>query len=111
MKKFLTSILLLTTLCSGSSFAWDTHPASAFGFDAVGSAMVVDIATNGDHAHELTDGGLSQDDHCSHATAHLLGIFYNAPLKMQNAVSNYRVLSSIIFPYLYISPLLRPPIA
>jgi hypothetical protein len=108
MKKFLISILLLTILCSGSAFAWDKHPAAALGFD---NAVVAEVSAHSEHTHNLATDGLNQDDHCSHASAHTVGIFYDAALKAQNAEPGYQVLATISLPYLYISPLLRPPIA
>ncbi len=109
MKKFLISILLLTSLCSGSAFAWDKHPAS-MSDHTVTVAMDMAAGLDHDHSNDFPKNGPYPDDHCGHGAAHLVGIFYDASFKMLTIDYNYRVVAVISLPSLYISPLLRPPI-
>ncbi|MCF6258399.1 MAG: hypothetical protein L3J98_16030 [Gammaproteobacteria bacterium] len=107
MRKFLISILVLMSLCSGSAFAWDKHPASMSNH---GVAVAMDMTANHDHSDDFSQNGSYPDDHCSHGAAHLVGIFYDASLKALNIDHSYRAVAVVSFPSLYISPLLRPPI-
>ncbi|MBL1275242.1 MAG: hypothetical protein COB30_004075 [Ectothiorhodospiraceae bacterium] len=118
MRRILISLLLLATLCTGSAFAWDKHPAVAFGHDvAVSDVMLSNTplahtAHDGDtdHGADFLKGGLLTDDHCSHGAAHIVGIFYSISSKTLNIDHSYRALAVVSLPYLYLSPLLRPPI-
>ncbi|NOX92561.1 MAG: hypothetical protein GXP18_08975 [Gammaproteobacteria bacterium] len=109
MKKCLIFILLLTSLCSGSAFAWNKHPASMSGH-AVAAAVEMAAGLGHDHSNDFSKGGSYPDDHCGHGAAHLVGIFYDASLKALNIDHSYRAVAVFSLPSLYISPLLRPPI-
>jgi len=109
MKRILIFILLLTSLCSGSAFAWDKHPAS-MSDHAVAVAMDMAAGLDHDHSDDFSKSGPYPDDHCSHGAAHLVGIFYDASLKTLNIDYCYRAVTVVSLPSLYISPLLRPPI-
>lgn len=103
MKKLLITLLLLTTFCSGTAFAWDKYSTTVASQDAALSSIEADIIH--DHA-----SGTHADDHCAHGAAHLVGIFYNASLPVISAIPNHQNANLVPLASLYISPLLRPPI-
>ena len=129
MKKIITFLLLFANLCSGSAFAWDKHPELGGEFDhATTMINLAATALHGDtedhanhygqlhgHANSPSDSpsnsGGHQDDHCSHGSAHLVGIFYNVPLKKVGITQDFLSVHNLSVPYQFISPLLRPPIA
>jgi len=104
MKKFLTYMLLLANLFSGMAFALDNDPAAMLGHEVTTINQMLDADL------EHPNDGLSYGDHCSHGAAHLVGIFYNTPLKDVTVDNNHQSVSVASLPFLYISPLLRPPI-
>jgi len=104
MKKLFVLIILLANLCSSLAFAWDTHPEATMGHDSVAASLVDD-----DHKHP--DGDLHNDDHSCHGAAHLMGIFTTISAQILDAQGDYRFSLMDALPSLYITPLLRPPIA
>lgn len=104
MKRTLIYILLLANIFSGLAFAWDNHPEAVVGHDAV----IVDLLLGGDY--DRPAGGLHHGDHCCHGAAHLIGILYEAATRV--TVGSRSPLYPPIFTssFLYIAPLLRPPI-
>jgi len=100
MKHILVYILLITNLCSGLAFAWDTHPEAA----AAHGSVIVDLAAD-DHDHP-------DDDlhHCSHAASHLMGIFSDVTTPVVMVDRDHFFALPLASPSLYITPLIRPPI-
>ena len=74
-----------------------------------GVVVAMDMVAH-DHSSDFHKNGAYPDDHCGHGAAHLVGIFYDASLKALNIDRSYRAVTVISLPFLYISPLLRPPI-
>jgi len=105
MKKSLTYLLLLATLWSGMSFAWDNDPERVVGHGVI----VLDQLADADPAFH--DGGLQHCDHCCHGAAHLTGIFYDTCMHDVVSGGEHPSFVAIAPPSLYIAPLLRPPIA
>ncbi len=104
MKRILIHLLLLANLYSGLAFAWDTHPEALAGHDVV----LVDGVADDDPDHP--DGVRHHDDHCCHGAIHLVGILYDTVvLYAQGDREHFLALISAL-PFLYLTPLLRPPI-
>jgi len=104
MKKILIYILLLANLSTGLAFAWDTHPEAMVGHDSA----AIDLLTDADHDHP--DGDLHHSDHCCHGAAHLVGIVFNHSTQFVAGSDNDFIAFSTTPKFLYIAPLLRPPI-
>jgi len=105
MKKILVCLLLLANLSTGLAFALDSHPEGVVGHDSV----AIELLANSDHDH--SDGDLHHNDHCGHAAAHLLGLIFNPTTScVVSSHHGFMVLSQTPT-FLYIAPLLRPPIA
>lgn len=106
MKRLLIFFLLFANLYSGLAFAWDTHPEAMVGHDVA----KVDLVAGGDHDHP--DGGLHHSDHCCHGAAHLVGMLsYNTTPLAEGGRTQLYPPVLVSPPALYITPLLRPPIA
>ena len=103
MKRILICILLVANLVSGLAFAWDTHPEAMVGHDSAAVNLM-------DDDHEHPDGDFHHDDHCCHGAAHLMGIFAIVYTPDMNMKSIHHFSMMDVFPFLYITPLLRPPI-
>jgi len=97
-------MLLLANLFSGMAFALDNDPAAMLGHEVTAINQMLD--TDLGHPND----GLFYGDHCSHGAAHLVGIFYNTALKEVTVDSNHQAVPVASLPFLYISPLHRPPI-
>jgi hypothetical protein len=104
MKKVLIYMLLLANLFSGMAFALDNDPAALLGHEVT----TINQMLNTDFEHP--DEGLLNGDHCSHGAAHLVGIFYSSSLKETAVGNNHHSIPLASLAFLYISPLLRPPI-
>lgn len=104
MKKVLIYMLLLANLFSGLAFALDNDPAAMIGHEVASLNQMLDADL--DHSND----GLFYGDHCSHGAAHLVGIFYNASVKRITADNNHLFVPVASLPFLYLSPVLRPPI-
>jgi len=103
MKHILVYILLITNLCSGVAFAWDTHPEAMAGHGSV----IVDLVAD-DHDHP--DEDLHHGDHCCHGAAHLMGIFSDVTTPVVVVDRDHFFALPLASPSLYITPLIRPPI-
>lgn len=104
MNKTLIYLLLLANLCAGTAFAWDTHPEAMLGHDSAAINMMLDE----DHSHP--DGDLHHEDHCCHGAAHLVGVIFTQTTQfVADSDTDFFALSQPPR-FLYIAPLLRPPI-
>ncbi len=106
MKRALLYLLLAINLCSGIAFAWDSHPEAM----VAGDMVAAELLSGGDGDHP--DGGdFDHCDHCCHGAAHLIGILCDgdAPLLLNRHEGG--PFDPLALPSLYITPLLRPPIA
>jgi hypothetical protein len=113
MKKLFINLLLLANLFSGMAFAWDNDPVAMLGHeltvDQVKSISVLqphDVLSSQVFSYDE----LSHDDHCSHGAAHVVGIFYHSSVKKVAIEGIYHFVPGVSLAFLYISPLLRPPI-
>lgn len=97
-------MLLFANLFSGMAFALDNDPAAMLGHEVTTINQLLD----GDIGH--SNEGLFSGDHCSHGAAHLVGIFYNTSLKEAAVDNRHQSVSVTSLAFLYITPLLRPPI-
>jgi len=104
MKKILICLLLLANLSSGLAFAWDTHPEAMVGHDSA----AIELVAGDDHDHP--DDDLHHDDHCCHGAAHVVGIVFNQTTQFVASRHNHFSVLSSAPRFLYIAPLLRPPI-
>ncbi|HGX93551.1 MAG TPA: hypothetical protein ENK35_09580 [Candidatus Tenderia sp.] len=107
MKRTLASLLLIINLFSGIAFAWDSHPEAMVAGDM---AAAVELLSSADADHpDAAD--FDHCDHCCHGAAHLIGILYEdgAPLLLNGHETG--AYAALALPSLYITPLLRPPIA
>ena len=103
MKRILICLLLLANLSSGLAFAWDTHPEAMVGHDFAAVELV-------DDGHEHPDGDLHHDDHCCHGAAHVVGIVFNQTTPFMASRHDGFIALFQAPAFLYIAPLLRPPI-
>ncbi len=111
MKSVLIYFLLIINLSSGVAFAWDSHPEAM----VAGDRAAAQLLAGGDMGHDdpVHPGAADFDhcDHCCHGSAHLIGILYdNAPCLALNRHES-GAFTALIPLSLYITPLLRPPIA
>ncbi len=106
MKKILIYILLLANLGAGLAFALDTHSEGMLGYDSV----AIDLRVVGADYH-LHDGDLDNNDHCCHGAAHLVGFVSHQNVQFIEGNHDDFIVLSQTPTLLYISPLLRPPIA
>lgn len=105
MKKILIYILLLANLGAGFAFAQDTHPQTIVNHE------MVEIHSLASSDHDHADDDLHHTDHCCHGSAHLVGLILSQHTLFMTR-SHYEFFMLSLAPHmLYISPLLRPPIA
>ena len=105
MKKILTCLLLLANLSSGLAFAWDSHPEAVVGHDSA------DINLLADSDYDYPDGGLNHNGHCCHSGAHLVDLIFDHATPFVASSDDAFIVLTQAPVFLYIAPLLRPPIA
>ena len=104
MKTLLIYLLLLANFSAGMAFALDIHPEAMVGHDVVAA----DIVAGDDHSN--AKGNFHHNDHCCHAVAHMTGIVLSQAIAFGGSADTDFTPFSPVPKFLYISPLLRPPI-
>lgn len=60
--------------------------------------------------HDYPDGDLHHSDHCCHGAAHLIGLIFNHTTPFVASSDDGFIVPTQAPAFLYIAPLLRPPI-
>ncbi len=71
-------------------------------------ATTTELLANSDNDHP--DGDLYHSDHCCHGAAHLVGLIFNQTTPLVVNSDDGFVVPTQAPAFLYIAPLLRPPI-